>query len=305
MTYSLPVSLTADRRGRSEERVECEIVTRVSLYPSVARLDIESEVENRARDHRLRVHFPTGIRAECSHAEQHFGVVSRPIGVPAHDDTWFETPVATYPQRAFVDISDGERGLMLANRGLPEYEAFEEPDGTITLALTLLRCVEWLSRDDLATRRGHAGPGMHTPGAQMQGRWKFHYSLIPHEGGWETAFAEVHRFARRLRAIRTSRGDGTLPPSGSLVEIEPPEVILSALKLAEDGDGVSARVYNIADREVSGSMTLHGASGAVEKVNLNEEDTATANTEDGRTILSLRPNEIATFKFREANYDGR
>ncbi len=186
MTYSLPARLTEDRQGRSEERVACEIVTRASLYPGVPRIDIETEIENRAKDHRLRVHFPTGIRTGRSYAEQHFGVVSRPIGVPEHDDTWFEKPVATYPQKSFVDISDGERGFMLANRGLPEYEALEEPDGTITIALTLLRCVEWLSRDDLSTRKGHAGPGMHTPGAQMQGRWKFQYSLIPHEGGWET-----------------------------------------------------------------------------------------------------------------------
>src|SRR5439155_27161873 len=88
---------------------DCEIITRVSLYPGVARVDIETEIDNRAKDHRLRVHFPTGLRAERSHAEQHFGVISRPIGLPEHDDSWFETPVATHPQRSFVDISDGER----------------------------------------------------------------------------------------------------------------------------------------------------------------------------------------------------
>src|SRR3990172_94740 len=180
MTYALPTSLTDDRKGRSAERVDCEILTRTSVYPSVARVDIETEVENGARDHRLRVHFPTGIRADRSCAEQHFGVVERPIGLPEYDGTWLETPVAFYPQKSFVDISDGAHGFMLANRGLPEYEALPEPDGTVTIALTLLRCVEWLSRQDLATRHGHAGPGMHTPGAQMQGRWKFQCSLIPH-----------------------------------------------------------------------------------------------------------------------------
>jgi alpha-mannosidase len=105
---------------------------------------------------------------------------------------------------------------------------------------------------------------------------------------------------RPLRAIRTLRCDGTLPLSGSLVEIEPPEVILSALKLAEDGDGVVGRVYNIADREVSGSMKLHGLDGTVERVNLNEEEPVPVDTEDGRVTLALRPNEIATFKFRQA-----
>jgi len=305
-TYSLPASLTDDREDRSTSVVDCEIITRVSLYPGIPRIDIETDIDNRAKDHRLRVHFPTAIRAGRSQAEQHFGVVSRPIGVPEHDDTWFETPVTTYPQKSFVDISDGERpdgrpsgrGFMLANRGLPEYEAIEEADGTIMIALTLLRCVEWLSRDDLSTRRGHAGPEMHTPGAQMQGLWKFQYSLIPHEGGWENAFAEARRFGRPLRAVRTSRGDGTLPASGSLVEIEPPQVILSALKLAEDGEGVVARVYNIANEPVESRVRLLLPFERVERIDLNEENPELIESEDGAVRFQLKPNEIATLKFR-------
>ena len=298
MAYRLPASLTDDRRRRSEEFVDCDVTTRVSLYPGVARVDIETEIDNRAKDHRLRVHFPTAIRAGRSQAEQHFGVVSRPIGVPEHDDTWFETPVATYPQKSFVDISDGHTGLMLANRGLPEYEAIREADGTVTIALTLLRCVEWLSRDDLSTRRGHAGPGMHTPGAQMLGRWKFQYSLIPHKGGWENAFAEAHRFVRPLRAVRTSRGDGTLPESGSLVEIEPPEAVLSALKLAEDGDGVIARIYNIASAPVEARLELRSPYDRIERVDLNEANPSPIESGNSAVRLKLRSNEITTLKFR-------
>ena len=139
---------------------------------------------------------------------------------------------------------------------------------------------------------------MHTPGAQMLGRWKFQYSLIPHEGGWETAFAEAHRFLRPLRAVRTPRGDGTLPESGSLVEIEPPEVILSALKLAEDGDGVVARVYNIASEPVGARVRLLRPFERVERVDLNEENPDPIESEDSAVRFQLKPNEIATLKFR-------
>jgi alpha-mannosidase len=297
MTYALPASLTPDRRRRSAERVDCEIVTRASLYPGVPRVDFETEVDNRAKDHRLRVHFPTGIRSDHSFAEQHFGVVQRPVGLPEYDGTWLETPVAFYPQKSFVDISDGTRGLMLANRGLPEYEALPEPDGNVTIALTLLRCVEWLSRADLNTRLQHAGPGMHTPGAQMIGRWKFHYSLIPHEGAWASASAEAHRFVRAMRAVRVSRGSDEMPPAGWLVEIEPPEVILSALKVAEDDDSIIARIYNIAADPVEARIRLRTPFSKVERVDLNEENPKPWGERKGLVPVDLRPNEIATLKF--------
>ncbi|MCH8052267.1 MAG: hypothetical protein IIC86_09645, partial [Chloroflexi bacterium] len=287
--YSLPARLTPDRRGRSEDCVECEITSRVRLYPGVARVDVETEVDNRAEDHRLRVLFPAGVATDHSDAEQHFGVVRRPVDCPPEAANAPESPVAYYPQKTFTDLSDGEHGLMIANRGLAEYEVMSdgsagtEDDGTATLAVTLLRCVGWLSRDDLSMRRGHAGPGFETPGAQMPGRWTFEYSLIPHAGGWREAFSEAHAFARPLRSLRTSRGSGRLPREKSLLTVDVPELVVSTVKLAEDDDSVVARAYNIAGE----------AHGRVSAVDLNEENAA--NVDASRLVL--RPNEIVTLKF--------
>lgn len=131
----------------------------------------------------------------------------------------------------------------------------------------------------------------------MIGRWRFEYSLIPHEGGWERAFAEAHRFARPLATVRTERGTGSLPPSGSLLEVEPDEIIVSTLKPADDGEGVVVRVYNVADREVEGRLRLNAARSGVERVDLNEELPEPEETDDDWVRLSLRRNEIVTLRF--------
>jgi mannosylglycerate hydrolase len=301
LDYSLPQALSPDGRARSLERRPCRIVSRASLYPGVPRLDFETEVDNRAEDHRLRVHFPAGLNTDASHAEQHFGVVKRAIALPEHDSTWAETPQGTHPQKSFVDVSDGRRGLMLANRGLPEYEVLGGADG-VTIALTLLRCVGWLSRSWLATRPAPAGPLVPTPGAQEQGRHLFHYSLIPHEFGWETAFLQAHRFALPPRAVFVGGGRSQVPPAGSLLSLRPESFVLSALKEAEDGQGLIVRLYNIADQPVEGEVRLDSAFGgwqAVERANLNEETLGAAEVRDGWVWLSLRRNEIATLRFRE------
>ncbi|MDO8617184.1 MAG: glycoside hydrolase family 38 C-terminal domain-containing protein [Dehalococcoidia bacterium] len=300
MAYSLPAGLSEDRQARADGRVDCEIVSRVSLYPGIARIDIETEVDNRAGDHRLRVHFPSGLAADHSCAEQHFGVVQRPVGLPEYDGTWMETPMPMHPQKTFVDVSDGGRGLMIANRGLPDYEALRENRGTVTIALTLLRCVGWLSRGDLTTRRQHAGPAPMTPGAQMIGRWSFHYSLIPHTGGWENACAEAHRFARPLRALSTLHGAGALPPEGALVSVEPTAAIVSAIKPAEEGDGVVVRLYNISPEAITARLRLNAPYAGVERVDLNEEHPQPVSVHDGGVQLPLRTNEIVSVKFKWA-----
>jgi alpha-mannosidase len=298
LEYRLPQGLASDdHRGRSAERAPCRIVSRVSVYSGVPRLDFETEVENQSGDHRLRVHFPAGLRTDVSLAEQHFGVVRRPIAVEEHDATWAEVPQGTYAQKAFVDVNDGRRGLMLANRGLPEYEALDGPDGA-TIALTLLRCVGWLSRSWMRTRPVQAGPLIATPGAQERGRHVFRYSLIPHAGGWEAAFSQAHRFAVPPRAVFTAAGKGELPTSGSVLSERSESFVVSALKEAEDGQGLIVRLYNIADQEAEGEVRLEQPWQAVERVNLNEEPLGPAEVRDGSVRLSLRPNEIATLRFR-------
>ena len=67
-----------------------------------------------------------------------------------------------------------------------EYELL--PDA---IAVTLLRCVGWLSRDDLKRRPGHAGPGISTPGAQLLGDHSFDFGVAGEVAGWHAA-AEAH-----------------------------------------------------------------------------------------------------------------
>ncbi len=295
MTYLLPVGLTRDRRTRSRGRARCDARCQVRLYTGVRRIDFRVEFDNEARDHRLRALFPTGVQSDVTHAEQHFGVITRPIAVPEADDTWMEQPVGTQPQKAFVDVNDGKRGLLLANRGLPEYEALPGPDG-VTLALTLLRCVGWLSRPNVATRKGPAGPTVETPGAQCIGRHVFEYAVVPHEGGWESAFLEAHRFSRPMRAT-VAAGSGALPAAGSLVESKPAQLVVSAVKAAEDGRGLVVRVYNAGDRAVHGRVRLAEPHGQVQLVNLNEERLAEAPVEDGWVRVNARRNEIVSLLF--------
>ncbi|MFQ5854042.1 MAG: alpha-mannosidase [Anaerolineae bacterium] len=297
MTYRLPAALTEDRQARSQELVEVPITTTVSLSPGVPRIDVQTTVDNRARDHRLGVQFPTPVQTDHNAAESQFDVVERSIDLPQDTSDWVEQPVGTHPQSIFVDVTDGDVGLMVANRGLPEYEVIERPSGS-TIAITLLRCVGWLSRDDFPCREGHAGPFLATPEAQCLGKNTFEYSLIPHAGDWQTAFAQAHAFNAPFQAVTTGVSTGPLPSTSTLLEVEPASFVVTAVKTAEAGDGVIVRGYNIGTEPVEAHVRLNGPARSVFRVNLAEEPIESLESDAGGWVrVPVRSREIITLKF--------
>jgi alpha-mannosidase len=167
-------------------------------------------------------------------------------------------------------------GFTVMNRGLPEYEILPADDTNgSAIALTLLRCVGWLSRSDLLTRRDHAGPGLATPGAQLLGQHKFHYAVQPHRGDWLQAGAQqqAQAFNHPLTGLNAATQPGLgLPDTVSLVEIEPGNLALSTIKPGEDGNGLVLRVWNPATVEIPAArFRFYRQPAQLSLVNLAEE----------------------------------
>jgi alpha-mannosidase len=290
MSYRIPGELAADRGRRSTEQVDLPIEVRATLYPHVRRVDIETTVHNQAKDHRLRVHFPTGIDATEAWADTAFDVISRPTGELAFGQDWRETPMPTFPQQRFVDVNDASYGLMVASEGLPEYEVMRDDEGC-TSVITLLRSVGWLSRGDLLTRAANAGPTTATPGAQCQGKYRFHYSIIPHQGTWEDAYRLAHEFASPMRASLVW-GDSPSEVVHSLVRAEPADVVVSAVKQPEEGEGLIVRVYNPLPQAVSLRLALGLPFQDATLVNLREQADPEEYAKTGARFLKPRDFEM-------------
>ncbi|MBI4318326.1 MAG: hypothetical protein HY675_07540 [Chloroflexi bacterium] len=290
----LPTGITEDRRTRSADTVGSKVVTDLSIYAGLKRVDVHVELDNQAQDHRLRVLFPTGIAADASQAESHYAVLRRPVGVPAHDPSYVEHPVGSFPQKTFVDVGDGSRGLMVANRGLPDCEVLGGADGA-TIALTLLRCVGWLSRSDLISRRGDAGPAIRTPAAQCLGKHSFDFSLIPHLGPWEEAQSAAHRFVQPLRAIAADIHTGHLPDSLSFLNVDPKRLVVSAVKTHEEGRGLVVRLYNADVQPTSGRIELFRPFAKASLVTLEEKQIEEVGEASGVFHLEAGAAQILTF----------
>ena len=245
----VPESLNADGKSRSRKMVFIPITTDVTIRSGSHTVSIKTTVDNTARDHRLRVLFPTGIDTGVVSVDGHFDVVERSTLAPPAKIRNGQTypPYPTEHQKAFVDVSDGDHGLAIMNVGLPEYESLVTKKG-ITIGLTLFRSVGYLSRDDALTRPEMVGPHIKTPDAQCQGQMTFEYGLCAHKGDWLKG--EILRESRELNlpllGTRADLHGGTLVEEGdwnipipkegqlrdmmSIVELNPTCLVLSGAK---------------------------------------------------------------------------
>ena len=120
-----------------------------------------------------------------------------------------EAASPTWPARGVVLAG----GTAVLHEGVFEYEVV----GGGALAVTLLRCVGTISRTVLATRPFEAGPDVPTPLAQMLGETTFSLGVWP---GADARTSSRTGNGSRCRSPRaTAAGVGSLPPSGTLLEL--------------------------------------------------------------------------------------
>lgn len=313
----LPAGLDDERRRRLEQTVVCPLRVVVSLAEGSRRVELEITLENRAKDHRLRILFPSDIPADFSQSEGHFDVVSHPVRCePVSHEAWIEDAPTTYPQQTWVDVSQGPRGLCIANFGLPEYEVKDTERREI--ALTLLRAVGFLGagRDAMTIISG-GGPKIPTPGGQCLREITYRLAIIPHAGTWDQAevWREAHAFVAGVRAVTFDKQDPTLFGRGTghegkqpgtevvraLLRVEGKNAVLSAVKGSdrETGDrrGIIVRLYNPTDAATTARLTFARPVQAAQLTNLDEEPLADLPVAaDGSVSVSLKPKKIVTVR---------
>ena len=298
--FELPSALTSDRQARKDDKVSCRLKTTLTLYAEDPVVYIETTFNNLVRDHRLRVHFPSRIISNTLQSDGHFLLNSRPVDQPEGGD-WVQAPAGPYPQQDFSVISDSNSALAVFNRGLPEIEALPNDRGELTLALTLLRCVEWLSREDLSTRKGNAGPMLFTPEAQCAGEHVFEYALL---GG------EPHRLFDRLKTLSLQYKVAPLVMQGvvfpgqtigkSLLTIDSDDVAVTAVKRHKRHDSLVGRLYNKRNQKVKIVVTCGIPIKAAWRLNVLETRQKQINVVAESILLSLKPHEISTIEIEPA-----
>lgn len=248
---------------RSDDTKILTVISYITLKKDEKKLDVKVEIDNTVKDHRLRVAYPTGIKADYSYANGHFTVDKRPI--IKKSDGEYEPDMQTLPMQTFVDITDNKTGVAFINNSLTEFEATE--DGTVYL--TLLRSV----RNNICTERRVTSYYPNQNGGQCLGKQICEYSIYPHNGDWDTA--EVMEMSERFNVRPTvmqisGASKGEIKPNTSFIEIDK-KLVMSAFKKAEDRNSLILRVYNPTEKDISSKITLLKQPKKAYITDMNEE----------------------------------
>jgi alpha-mannosidase len=255
----LPGALVQAIRVRRQHG-QSAVVQTYELAPGSRRLDIRSEVDWHGRHSFLRSLTPVNIRSMSATFETAYGSVSR----TTHTNTSWDAAQFEVPAHRWADLSDGLCGVSLLN----DSKYGHSVKGNV-LGLSLLRSPVY--PDPTADEVLH----------------RFTYALYPHSGDWRTGtVAQAHDLNAPLLAVHSVKAGGTLPQMGRLLTL-PAGVRLSALKLAEDPDGVILRVYEAhgqsAELSTSNGLGIHDWT----TVNLLEQPSEQAG-------VGIKPYQVVT-----------
>ncbi|MEU8110483.1 glycoside hydrolase family 38 C-terminal domain-containing protein [Nonomuraea muscovyensis] len=251
----------------------------LSLAPGAKRLDIDTEVDWHETEKFLKLAFPLDVRADRYASETQYGHTYR----PTHTNTSWEAAKFEACNHRFVHLEEPGWGVALVNDSTYGHDVTRavragDSGTTTTLRASLLRAPRF--------------PDPETD----QGVHRFRHALVP---GATIGDAVREGYVVNLPA-RYVAGEAEVAP---LVTVDDDAVVVTAVKLADDGSGdVVVRFHEAHGGRARATLTAGFPLAAVTATDLLERPLAGTpyEHEGGAVPLSLRPFELVTLRLRRS-----
>ncbi len=246
----------------------------ITMYPRVDRVDVHMHASWYEKHILLKVAFPVNAKSDFAAYEIPYGTIQRPTtrNTPS-EKAKFEVPALRWG-----DLSDADGGIGLLNASKYGYDA----KGNV-IRLSLLRSPEW--PDPLAD----------------EGEHDFTYALYPHGLDWRRAGTMLRGYELNYRLLPVFDGvphRGVLPSEQSFATLEPQNVVLTAIKRAEDDDALIFRFFEWAGQNTQVRLTLPSGATQAFETNLMEQPAGELPIKAGTVTVATKPYEIKTVKVK-------
>ena len=241
------------------------------LYSESSRIDFCTDMDWHEHHQVLKASFPLDVHAMSATFDVQYGHVTR----PTHQNTsWDKAKFETYAHK-WVDVSENGYGVAMLNDGKYGY-GVEGCD----LSITLVKCA--------------TDPN---PEAD-QGKHSFTYSLMPHLEDFRRGGVIEESFAlnQPLYEKTVAAGKGDLAETYSFVSVDRSNAVVTAVKKAENGDGLIVRFYDAYDCRSKVTVTAPAEFSKAYLCDLMENELSALEITDGRVTVPAGNFEIVTLK---------
>ncbi|MFD7339557.1 alpha-mannosidase [Streptomyces violascens] len=249
----------------------------LTLTPGSSRLDIDTEVDWQETEKFLKLAFPLDVHAERYASETQFGHFYR----ATHTNTSWEAAKFEACNHRFVHLEEPGWGVALVTDSTYGHDVTRtvraaDSGTTTTLRVSLLRAPRF--------------PDPETD----QGLHRFRHALVP---GATIGDAVREGYGVNLPE-RGLPGAGPVEP---LVAVDNDAIVVTAVKLADDGSGdVVVRFHEAAGGRARGRLTLGFSTERFVATDLLERPLAEPEPTEGLVDVTLRPFELRTLRFERA-----
>ena len=244
----------------------------IVLYTGADHAVVSNDIDWHETHVLLKAAFPLAASSGEATYEIPYGTIAR----PTTRNNSFEKAQFEVPALRWADAGDGQHGFSVLNNSKYGYDSV----GNL-LRLTLLRSPTWPDPD--ADRERH----------------QFSYGLYPHGGDWKQAMSvkRGYEFNYGLKAMQVSAHEGTMPVEHSFVGVAEGHVVLTAVKKAEEGDGLVLRFYEWAGTGGNVTLTVPAGATGAKVVNLMEKPAeGDVKLSGDHVIVAVKPYQIQTVR---------
>lgn len=295
ISMTLPAAATIDGEDRTREIKSLPITTELTLEKGSKFLKVHTTLVNEIRDHKLVANFPSGITAaDWVDSESAWDVAHRTIKWRDHKDN-FEGFVPFQPMQNFVDVSDGKNGLAILTKGLREYEIADDADRTVKITLIRTQRAYMTANSKMTVKELDKYTGQHS-----FGKLEYEYAIYPHCGNWKDAnvLSAAYEHKVPVKAVQGVVLSGNLPDTASFFKINREnEVFISAVKQAEDGNGIIVRLWNATDKSFVTTVDVALPVKKITRVRMDETYVDDTNYDGKKFSFKNGAHKIETFRF--------
>ncbi len=255
-----------------------KFVQTIRLAPDSDQVDVDNQIDWHETHVLLKAAFPLAVHSDFATYEIPYGSIQRTtLRTNSWEKAQFEVPAMRWADLTGSSAeAGGTHGMSLINQTKYGYDCA----GNV-LRLSLLRSPTW--PDPEADRGPH----------------HFRYALYPHGDGWQQALTVRHgwEYNYPLSASVTTAHPGSLPAAHSFVSVSPENVVLTAVKKAEDSNALIFRVYEWAGKAATVQFHLPVGATAATVTNMQEIPEGDALPIHNDTVQApIKPYEILTVR---------